>query len=377
MAFINGTNANDNITGTANNDQIFARSGNDFVFGRNGNDLILGEAGNDALDGEAGNDNLRGGDGIDFLYGGAGNDTLIGDTGNDTFLGGTGNDLLIWNNGDGSDTIRGEAGTDVVVVNGSTTAGDNFLLNRNGAQAIFSRTNLTPFTLNVDGVEQFEVNGGEGDDRLEVRELSGTEVDLVTFSGGAGNDTFDASDRFRPTVSSGGTGNDSLIGGTGTDTLEGDNGNDTLQGGAGNDFLLGGDGNDNLFGGPGNDRLNGGAGNDTLTGGAGSNDFVFNSGAAFNTADVGVDTINNFTSGIGDIILDRTTFTVLTGAGEIAVVANDSVAPTSSAFIVYSSATGKLFYNQDGADIGFGSGAQFATLTGAPVIVATDFLIQA
>lgn len=361
MATINGTNGNNNITGTANNDQIFAAAGNDFVFGRGGNDLILGEAGNDALSGENGNDTLRGGDNLDFLSGGAGNDVLLGGSGSDSFLGGIGNDRLIWNNGDGSDTMRGEAGTDVVEVNGSTTAGDNFLLEQSGAQSIFSRTNLTQFNLNVAGVEQFEVNGGGGNDRFEVNDVSDTAVTLVTFSGGAGNDILDGIETDQRLVGYGGEGKDTLFGGTN------------------NDSLFGGNGNDLLIGGSGNDRLNGLAGNDTLIGNTGRDVFVFNSGTAFRTADVGIDTIDDFASGVDKIILDKTTFTAFTGAAkQIAVVANDALAPTSSALIVYSLGTGNLFYNQDGADAGFGrAGAQFATLDDAPVIAASDFAIQA
>ena len=40
--------------------------------------------------------------------------------------GGAGNDMLVWNNGDGSDTMDGDAGADEVEVNGAPTAGDVF-----------------------------------------------------------------------------------------------------------------------------------------------------------------------------------------------------------------------------------------------------------
>lgn len=84
------------------------------------------------------------------------------------------------------------------------------------------------------------------------------------------------------------------------------------------------------------------------------------------------------------IVLDKTTFTSLSSAAgggllaaEFKVVGSDAVAATSSADIVYSSATDKLFYNQNGSDLGFGTGAQFATLTGITSLAAGDFLIQA
>ena len=43
----------------------------------------------------------------------ASNATIIGASGDDLKIGGAGNDLLIWNNGDGSDTMEGVTGYDV------------------------------------------------------------------------------------------------------------------------------------------------------------------------------------------------------------------------------------------------------------------------
>ncbi len=61
---------------------------------------------------------------------------------------------------------------------------------------------------------------------------------------------------------------------------------------------------------------------------------------------------------------------------EFAIVGSDAAAATSSALIVYSSGSGSLFYNQNASLTGFGTGAQFATLTGIPVISASDFVIS-
>ncbi|MEH2323847.1 MAG: hypothetical protein V7K32_09775 [Nostoc sp.] len=54
-----------------------------------------------------------------------------------------------------------------------------------------------------------------------------------------------------------------------------------------------------------------------------------------------------------------------------------SSAATSTAKIVYDSVSGQLFYNQNGSTAGFGSGGLFATLTGAPTLAASDFVLQA
>jgi Ca2+-binding RTX toxin-like protein len=129
----------------------------------------------------------------------------------------------------------------------------------------------------------------------------------------------------------------------------------------------------------------GGAGNDSLTGGAGADRFVYDTGAAFSSAAVGIDALADFVRTQGDkIILDRTAFTSITSAagtgfsiaGEFATVTADAAAATSAADIVYNSASGKLFYNQNGTAAGFGTGAEFAALAGNPALAGTDFMIQ-
>ncbi len=74
-------------------------------------------------------------------------------------------------------------------------------------------------------------------------------------------------------ISSGGSGNDTLVGYGGNDTLFGGSGNDHLKGGAGNDVLGGESGNDELQGEDGNDSLYGAFGADRLFGGNG-NDYL-------------------------------------------------------------------------------------------------------
>jgi hypothetical protein len=79
--------------------------------------------------------------------------------------------------------------------------------------------------------------------------------EVVSLTGGKGNNTLDAS-AFHGRVSLNGMeGNDKLIGTPNDDDLEDNLGNDTLIGNAGNDTLWGGDGNDQLDGGDGVDQL--------------------------------------------------------------------------------------------------------------------------
>ncbi|MFM6075545.1 MAG: hypothetical protein ACKPCG_11730, partial [Dolichospermum sp.] len=98
-------------------------------------------------------------------------------------------------------------------------------------------------------------------------------------------------------------------------------------------------------------------------------------------ASQGLDTISDFTAGNDQISLSKSVFASLTSvvgegfsvANEFAVVEDDDLAGTSNALIVYSSSSGSLFYNQNGAAAGFGTGGEFAILTTAPTLTASNF----
>ncbi len=368
---INGTgNAlNNTITGNAANNILNGGAGNDTLTGGLGNDIyIVGnvsdqisealDAGNDTVDssiswtlganlenltltgnntingtgnalnntisGNAANNILKAGFGNDRVNGGAGNDTLDGEAGNDTLDGGVGND-----------TYRVDSTTDFIF--------ESF---NSGTDTVESSVSYTSLNNNL---ENLTLTG--------LRAINGTGNNLNNvITGNAANNRL-----------LGGAGNDTLNGGAGNDTLDGGVGNDTLNGGVGNDILVGGGGNDILVGGGGNDR------------------FLFDSGAAFSAAAFGIDTLNNLSRGFDKIVLDKTTFTAIRSvvgngfsiAKEFAVVGSDAAAQTSNAFITYNSTNGHLFYNQNGAAAGFGTGAQFATLTGSLALSAADFVIQA
>jgi len=329
--------------------------------------VFSGGDGNDTLDaressttieafGGDGDDLLLGGSAEDTFFAGAGDDIVVGQRGDDTAYLQDGDDRFIWNNGDGSDFISGGKGFDVTQVNGADGAGDEFDLRAVDGQAIFNRLNLGLFTLTNEEIEQFEINGQGGDDSFTVGDLTGSGVQSVIFSGGDGNDFLNA-------------------GGTATPI--------TADGGAGDDILIGGTGDDILIGGGGADLLIGGGGNDVLIGGNGITSFGFDTGAAFNAADIGTNVIQNFESA-DKVVLDTTVFTGLTSeiggglsASEFAVVDSAEEAALSDALIVYGASTGQLYYNQNGADAGFGSGAQFATIEGAPTLDANSFVVQA
>jgi Ca2+-binding RTX toxin-like protein len=168
---------------------------------------------------------------------------------------------------------------------------------------------------------------------------------------------------------------ENAIGGLGNDRLIGNTLNNSLNGGAGNDILNGGAGNDTLVGGLGTDNLVGGAGNDQ---------FVFNGTTAFSATTFGLDNIADFSAG-DKIVLSKTVFAALTsvaGAGfsaasDFAIVTDDADAAISSASIVYNAVFGSLFYNQNRATAGFGTGGEFAAVSiiNAPTLVASDFIV--
>ncbi len=242
--------------------------------------VFNGGDGDDYLDASLSNVKIvaDGGDGDDYLSGSSvpeiadtlkgndGNDTIVGNKGNDRMRGGRGDDRLIWNNGDGSDKMRGDRGFDVVEVNGAVDDGDDFELRANGDRVEFERLNLGNFVLDVDDVEQFEINALGGDDTLTVRDLTGTDVQQVIFNGGDGDDYLDGEETSTQIISEGGVGNDTLISGTADDTLDGGVGDDAIEGEQGNDTMIGGEGNDTLEwdDGDGSDLMSGGTGIDTI-----------------------------------------------------------------------------------------------------------------
>lgn len=147
--------------------------------------------------------------------------------------------------------------------------------------------------------------------------------------------------------------------------------NDQIFGGNGNDILSGNLGNDLIYGEGGNDTLNGGAGDDLLFGGDGANSFVFQSIRPYQAADFGFDQIYDF--GRDDkLVLSQTSFGPLT-SDSVDLVANDNLAGGSTRSLVYSQSSGTLFFNNDGAIPGFGTGGALTQIVGAPQLTTDNF----
>jgi Ca2+-binding RTX toxin-like protein len=167
---------------------------------------------------------------------------------------------------------------------------------------------------------------------------------------------------------------DFIHGGQGNDDLYGYQDNDNIYGDDGLDKLRGGDGNDYLFGGIDNDYLDGQLGKDALTGGAGGDQFLFTTpGFGNNLADMIVD----FNNGEGDTIgLSSNIFTKGLTLKTVSTGRINSYSKNSEAFL-YDKKTGRLYYNANGKETGWGeSGGYFVKLAGAPVLSTSDLKLM-
>ena len=148
--------------------------------------------------------------------------------------GGDGNDMLVWNNGDDSDTMDGDGSIDEVEVNGAATQGDVFTVKPHGRPLRFDRTNLVPFSLDIDA-ERMTINGLGGDESITAQ-AGLASLSLLTLNGGIGVDTITGGDG--ADLITGGEEIDTLVGGGGDDRIVGDRGDDTLAGNVGDDTLV-------------------------------------------------------------------------------------------------------------------------------------------
>jgi Ca2+-binding RTX toxin-like protein len=221
---VNGGDGNDSLTVLAKNTEITSAT----------------------LDGDGGDDVLTGADTSDTLNGGDSNDRLVGANGIDVINGGAGDDTLVWNDGDGSDRMNGDAGNDGVEVNGSPTLGDDFTLDPVPGGVRFQRTNLVPFRLDIGSSETLHANSLGGDDVIAVGDVGSLSV---TAAGGSGDDTLTGGGSSETFL--GGSGNDTINPGGGKDVVFGDEGDDRVNVRDNTaDVAHGGDGNDSVIADP-------------------------------------------------------------------------------------------------------------------------------
>jgi Ca2+-binding RTX toxin-like protein len=204
-----------------------------------------------------------------YLGDGVNTVTLLGDasisvfdnTGNNTITGNDGPDFFTVT--DGIDVVHGGLGIDHLTVDYSSDTSSII-------GTTVSITDGGTHSVTFDGIENFKIDTGSGNDTLTVGD--GTNV----INTNAGNDTITAGnggDRINAGIGNdtvtAGDGLNKIIGGGGDDTLTGGNGHNFVNGGAGDDIITTGDHFDVIYAGLGDDTISSGGGQDRifLTGG--------------------------------------------------------------------------------------------------------------
>ncbi|HEY2070514.1 MAG TPA: calcium-binding protein [Rhizomicrobium sp.] len=362
------------------NNSLFGTSGDDIIHGNGGDDGIYGEQGSDFLYGDDGNDAIFAGDTngpsvatSDTADGGAGDDTIsadvttdivaTGDAGNDTFnintlgdgsidggddndmvyVGASGSGTILVHGGNGDDTVTtGNGGSNATILNVYGDAGADTLTVQSGYANVYGGDDND--IIHASGIFAVTIDGGAGDDYIEIGSPFGPNTTITALTGGTGTNTLQldtsvnvtfnlatwsaSSAGFQNLVLTGQPGisagitifaghnpvsldfssmavsiaagdgtvsqyNFTINGSDGNDTLVGpDSVSDRLNGGAGNDTLTGGSGNDQIQGGTGDDVLHGGGGNDAIYASDGICSLNGDAGDDILTGGAGTDTLN-------------------------------------------------------------------------------------
>ena len=86
---------------------------------------------------------------------------------------GAGDDTFVWDPGDGSDVVEGEAGADTMLFNGANIA-ERVDLSANGNRLRFFR-DAGNITMDTNDVESVDFNALGGPDTITVNDLSSTD----------------------------------------------------------------------------------------------------------------------------------------------------------------------------------------------------------
>jgi Ca2+-binding RTX toxin-like protein len=392
------------LTGNSRANVIVGNDGKNVIDGKSGADILVGLGGDDFMlvDAEdrvyenvgGGYDNVQARQSYALLAGqeievlsaaGPNFDGIIlpiNLTGNEfgqVLVGNSAANVL--NGGGGADILQGLGGADTYIVdaddrvyeaaNGEVdyvaTSDSYALLAGQGIEILSTTDNAGTAAINLTGNELLQVLVGNAGNNI-INGGGGSDI----FDGLGGNDTYivGAGDRVYEAVA---RGSDSvaakvsyaLLAGQEIELLSTNN-----NGGTASINLTGNEFGQVLVGNAGNNVLDGGNGSDLLQGLSGADMFQFTTALGAGN----VDTILDFAVGTDRITLDNTVFNTLPdGALNPNAFFTGTAAHDADDRIMYDGATGQLFYDADGN----GAGAQvlFATLTGAPIISASDILV--
>jgi Ca2+-binding RTX toxin-like protein len=341
-----------------------------------------GNALDNAITGNAAANTLTGADGADTLDGGLGADTLLGGAGDDVLVVNEVGDVVTENNGAGTDLVQSSiaytlglnlenltlTGNAAIAGTGNNLA--NRIIGNNAANTLTGGNSID--TLAGEGGNDV-LNGGSGADSMaggtgSDRYTVDAAGDVVLEALNEGNDTVIASLDWTlgahvEALQFSGTAGLTGIGNELANRMTGNTGNNLLAGQFGNDLLFGLDGADTLVGGDGADQL---------TGGTGADWFIFNA------VNEGVDRIVDFAPGVDEIGVFRPLFGglpngTLAAANFVAHASNAATAPLGTVQFIYNTVSGALFYDEDG--LGGAAAVRLATLSGVPLISATDITV--
>ncbi|UZK65044.1 calcium-binding protein [Sphingomonas sp. M1-B02] len=319
------------------------------------------------INGSVADETIRGGGGADLLVGGGGNDTYFISAGSDGVViqDTVGANVVNYTGTTGGFALTNAA--TVATVNATGSSGDVYLVGNSGVQTLNGNVgnNILNGGGGLDGAGKGDtLVGGAGDDTYRVfnsnyqgSTTAAATGDVVTEGAGAGNDTVYTSASF-------------VLGTNVENLVAADQANVTT-------LTLVGNALDNVISGSnGNNVLVGADGRDYLTGLGGADTFHFGGTIALANAD----TIADFSSAQGDkISLSETSFAATGGATafgptvEGAEFQNGTVASGSQATILYDQATGRVFFDSDGA--GATAAVLFAQVNPGTTLAATDFVI--
>ncbi len=394
-----GGDGNDTLSNTyASHSTLQGGADNDSIYNRSSNySILLGDAGNDSIYNDWSNNvSISGGADNDFIYnnwsdnvsinGGAGNDSIYNNWGkNVTIIGGANDDfinlsyadnnLIIYESGDGNDTIQS-----LFSLNGTATlkiSGEQYWTQKSGADVIINvdagKITLVDglnnsYSLDITAKNLQSIAGTDKADTINNTLFSSTIEaaggnDSITNSGvnvyidsGADNDTINNSGD-KATLQ-GNYGNDSItnsgayvhIDGDEDDDfitnsgdkaeINGDYGNDSIKNNGYESTLYGGNGNDSISNEAIDVKIYGGANNDTITNsgayvyisGGDNNDFITNSGDK-STIEGGTD---------DDTIINSGAYASISGG-----VGNNTIT-NSGAYVTINSKSGNDFISNTG-----------------------------
>lgn len=265
--------------------------------------------GDDRFTGSRQDEFIQGGDGDDWIEANDGNDTLNGGAGNDVLIGGNGIDTLF--DSPGIDDLRGGEGDDRIVLDlmAGTDPGDRFsggsgidtLVLLTGSNAAVNFASVAA----VDSIEQIEaLSANLTIDGASYAQLQGVRARGLILSGAA---SFTYTPGVYEALSIKLGDQSSSVDFTGLQqyittgiVIDGGAAGDTLVASANGDIISGGGGNDIITAAAGEDDVDGGTGDDRIDGGAGNDTIVGGEGNDTIAGGIGEDILSG---GVGDDIL--------------------------------------------------------------------------